>query len=341
MTEFTPPNLDPIKAPKPSSGSKLTWLLLILLALLGAGGAISWHYWQQIQAPTDTLLNQHSQQLQQMAQQLQALQLQLQTRISTETQQAKQLTQLEQKLTQLDIQQQDKWLALEAQALVKLALQRLALVQDPAAARRLLQAADNILSQAHDAKLLAVRKVLNQQILALQQAEQVDVNSLFLQLGALHEAVAQFHPVLDQPAPIVDEPAVAMKPAPEGWWNKIKYQFELLLKKLTSLVSIKHHQKAIDPLLSAEQAQLVKQNTLLLIEQAQLALLQGRNEAWQYSLKQAKQWFVQYSGAQPNPALLQQFDQLQAINIQQRLPNIQAANTAISDYLKSQLDTEV
>src|SRR5207244_941365 len=95
-------------------------------------------------------------------------------------------------LTQLNQRQgvKDKsWELAESQYLIKLAVYNVSLVNNPALAMKLLQAADKNLQQLPDPDLLPVRKTLADNIAKLNATPTVDVAGLILKLQALqHEA---------------------------------------------------------------------------------------------------------------------------------------------------------
>ena len=253
-------------------------LLLICVAGLLAGGWFGWQHWQGWQ-----------QQASRQSDQLAELQRTLETLQAQRQDQAQRLEALETALTDtgealdsLRAGGQRDWLINEAGALASLAQQRLLQTGDIEAADRLLAAADQVLARADDADLLPARRALAKDRQALDGARQVDTAGLVLRLAALQDRVVALT-VTTPPAPA--EPA----PVPEqGDW------LDALIARLP--VKVRHFDQAVPLPLDESQASLLRLTLNALLEQAQLALLQGRAQVYRESLGQARQilatWFA-------------------------------------------------
>ena len=266
-------------SPLMQGGAALVNLLMLvcLAALLGAGW-MGWQKWQVWQAQSAR----QSEQLAQLQDTLGDLQAQRQA-------QAKQLDNLEARLSettgaldQLRTGGQRDWLLNEAASLASLAQQRLLLTGDIDAADRLLAAADQVLARADDPAMLPARRALAKDRQALEGARQVDTPGLVLKLAALQERVAALT-VTRAPAPALDKPA----PAEGDWWDA-------LVARLP--VQVRQHDTAVPLPLNESQASLLRLTLNALLEQAQLALLQGRHGVYREALTQARailaDWFA-------------------------------------------------
>jgi uroporphyrin-3 C-methyltransferase len=184
-------------------------------------------------------------------------------------------------LTDLKSGGQRLWLINEARALASLASQRLLLTQDALAARRLLKAADETLARLDDPAVLPARKALALDMETLSGASQVDVQGMVLRLGALRELVAELAVPAEASPPERDTPDVD-----QPWWQDV-------LDRMP--VTVRRHEGAVPLPLSGEQASLVRLTLDGSLQQAQLALMQGRAEAYGQAVENARstleQWF--------------------------------------------------
>lgn len=299
----------------------LTFLLVLVLA--GAGVAL-WYGWQALQ--TQQSLNQT---LQQQISDLQSAQTRFQEDSAAEqTAGDSRLAALEQRLQENAATLRDmaaggqrNWLLNEADALASLAQERLLLTADLQAAERLLAAADATLARSNDAAVIPARRALAKDMEALEAARQVDVPALVLRLGALAGRIPDdINSGAEASAQEFSNRAVQV----EGdWWDQ-------LLARLPIAVT---RSEVITRPLDADQATLVRLQLQTSLQQAQLALLQGRADVYKTALAQAQDlldaWYPQgHSGV---AALREGITGLAAAPVEQALPDIGAGLAAIRD----------
>lgn len=305
-------------SPRSQAGKALPALLIVLLlGGIAAGGWWGWQYYQQLVKAKS-----------QLAEQVVALNAQL-SRQHGETQAA--LAALEKKQADLAAEQvrerrvlsdlqsggQQQWLLNEARALASLASQRLLLTQDHHAALRLLQAADNVLVRLDTPEVLPAREALAVDMDALRAAAGADVQGAVLRLGALRQQVSALAVPATEAPPERDLPDVDLP-----WWQDA-------LQRLP--ISVHHHEGPVPLPLNQEQAMLVRLTLDGSLQQAQLALMQGRAKAYQQAIDNARQtvsqWFrVDDPLAQHFSVTLKQMDQEQW---SYRLPEIGRGLAAI------------
>lgn len=213
-------------------------------------------------------------------------------------------------------------LATEAEYLVRLASQRVALMRDPAGALALLAAADAALRDIRTADTHAARAAIAADIATLRQAAAVDTEALFLRLEALAAQVEQVATPSTVGAPSPGAPgargAAGEAPAPgQGWWER-------LAGALSTLVTVRRTDTPFTPALTDSERTVAALNFRLRTEQAQLALLQRRGAVYAASLAQADAWLARLPGDNPvrRGALHRELTSLRAIDIGQRLPDL-------------------
>ncbi|MGB2247148.1 MAG: uroporphyrinogen-III C-methyltransferase [Alcanivorax sediminis] len=260
------------------------WLVIVILILagvIGAGGWLGWQEYQRLQADKSDVVGQMEKLKSDMAAQRSEVQGALAAFEKKQAEQATQRIKDQAILTDMKTGGQKLWLINEARALASLASQRLLLTQDAMAARRLLEAADGVLARIDDPSVLVARQALAVDMDKLSRANKVDVQGMVLQLGALRQTVAELAVPVEEAPPERDTPDVS-----QPWWKDV-------LDRMP--VTVRHHDGRVPLPLSAEQASLVRLTLDGSLQQAQLALMQGRGEAYQQALTNAdltlKQWF--------------------------------------------------
>lgn len=213
-------------------------------------------------------------------------------------------------------------LASEAEYLVRLAAQRLALMQDPAGALALLSAADGVLADIRDADTHAARAALSRDISALRSSGTLDVEALYLRLSALPAQLESAGPVAAS-GTAAGTPAATATPStapPVSAWDR-------LVGTVTSLVTIRRVDVAPAPAVTPGEREMAARTFALLVQQAQLALLQRNGAIYQHSLAQADQWLDRTSTghSQRRQALRRELSSLRAIDIGARLPDLSAS----------------
>ncbi len=260
------------------------WLVLVILLLagvIGAGGWLGWQEYQRLQADKADVVGQMETLKAAMASQRSEVQGALAAFEKKQAELAAQRIKDRAALSDMKSGGQKLWLINEARALASLASQRLLLTQDAMAARRLLEAADNILARIDDPAVLPARQALAVDMDKLSRAGKVDVQGMVLQLGALRQTVAELAVPVEEAPPERDMPDTS-----QPWWQDV-------LDRMP--VTVRHHEGRVPLPLSAEQASLVRLTLDGSLQQAQLALMQGRGKAYKQALTNAevtlKEWF--------------------------------------------------
>lgn len=247
---------------------------------------------------------------------------------------------LTQSIQQVQAQQsisETDWLLAEAEYLLRLANQRILMEQNASGALALLASADEILLRANDVALYPVREALAKDMASLQALPRLDTEGLFLRLSALNAQVPSLRliPVTDRhPLPSLLE-EISPESVKESWGSGARETFASAMSKLEQLVVIQHRDEPIQPLLSPEQTYYLQQNLHLMFEQAQYALLQGRQAAYDESLNKASRWIEAYFQANDATtlALLEGIQTLKTVTVHVEIPAINGSLNALQQHI--------
>lgn len=365
-----PPPVKPTPSPTPPSppqrkkGGGATALLLLVLLLAVAGGGF-W-LWQQLQrqaqqvqelqaqiaASDGQLAGLQSQVQRQVGDQLAAAQSRAETQerewrqqlSAIQNQQGELRQQVEgqqQRLASLSTTSREDWLLAEAEYLLNIANQRVLMERTADNAAALLRSADERLQQVSegtgDGEIFAIRKALNLDLAALEKVVPVDKEGIYLRLYALAETVDDL-PRLQLPEFATNSEAAdaSSDPAVEpGWGERIWRGLRNLAGSLDRYVRIEDVEAPAQPLVDGYATRLAALNVRLLLEQAQLALLQEEATVYRHSLEKAQTLLQNYYiDSEQNRQLRASLAELAAVEVAPELPDISASRVLLRDYLR-------
>lgn len=348
------PTVETVVTKSPAKkGNGIAWFaLLVALLAAGAAGYSAWLLLQQTEQ-LQALENVSSGQQQQAQSLKQALD-------SGDSKTTKALAQRDQQLAQLSSALQDAnavidghsrrllsltatttddWRLAEVEYLLRLANQRILTARDAGTALNLLRASDQILLELGDPRLFTVRQAIADDRAALSLSGTQDFDGIFLQLSALGKQIDKL-PLLVVPEFTRVEPvdlATSMDAA-VGWQQKLGAIATSTWSELTGLLVIQQREADIKPLLPPEQQYYLRSNLRLLINQAQLALLDGRQTAYSESLSSAGQWLRDYfpTDEAAIQAVIADVEQLQKNKVEAELPDVANSLLAIKAFIADQ-----
>ena len=338
----------------PGGGTGIAWLALLLV--FGLAGGAGWLLWQAQQRESDLLQrlavleeqgrsapapvvtavddNGVRTQMEALQSQYGKLQPQLKEQHHAVQQQRQalqdqavrlqalesQLGEQRSELAKLSGGDQDSWLLAEVEYLLRLANQRLIMASDTVSARGLLQSADTILRQLDDVALHPVRRAVAADIAALRALPEIDTEGLYLRLSALADQVGGLV--------IFALPEREIGPAAleegDGWHQRLRQGYEEALHTLSRYVTVRRREMPFEALVDPQWEALLRQNLVMLLQQAQVALLSGNQPLYHASLQRARHWLVEYYLAEEAAAaaLARELDDLAAQAIAVELPDI-------------------
>ncbi len=362
-----------------AASDKKLWILgLLMLVGWGATGAAAYWVYQQQFGATDALENNLAQmqiQLQQTLAQSKTEQTQvledfrqkviteltnIEHTASTEANKLSQqfndhelrLNGMQERLAALSTTSREDWLLAEAEYLLRIANQRVLLEGTPDNVVPLLVRADAIVERASkglgDRELLAIRRLLADEITALKLLAPVDTQGVYLALESLAQNIHNLPtlPLREErftqaTTPEADnqsdtDQSTYVSPNP-SWLTQFKTEMANVFAFLRSSFSIKSEQELANPIVSQQRLQLMQLNTRLLIEQAQIALLKQNTTSYQASLKAASELTTQYYFDSPaRNAFAQQLNDLAAQDIAPTLPDIGGSLKLLHTYIAEQ-----
>ena len=335
----------PSPTPQPAKPSQRWAMLSLLVAFIAIAGCV--YLWQQSYSQQAWLqqsrvdINTAIQRLDEQLEKQRQLQRQLDQQEDAASRQLQQSTQQIESLQQELVSQQkrllalsttdrDDWLLAEAAYLIRLANHRLLMAKEIKGAAALLAAADEIIRGLDDSALYPVRQALAVDREALRVAEQLDVEGLYLQLAAIAHQAGQLQ--------LVAMPQLTIKEAevvePEGWQERLQWGIDAAIQKLSQYIQINRRDEIYQPLLSPEYEAVAQQNIQLMFEQAQMAVLSGKQQLFDDSLAKAKRWLQRYYALDQSATnkILAAIDELAVKKITIELPDISGSMRALKDY---------
>lgn len=257
----------------------------------------------------------------------------------------KNIDQLQQRLTDAIKQvnatretSREDWLLAESEYLLRLANQRVLMEQTANGALTLLKATDNILRESDDVALYNVRQALAEDIAALEAVPTLDTEGTYLKLAAINRQVDNLRVI-----PVTDKrklPSMLEEITPDSveksWTEGAAAAWSKAVGKFEKLVVIQHRDEPVEPLMSPEQTYYLQQNLHLMLEQAQLALLQRKQQAFDASLEKASNWIATYFDAKDatSQSLLRALNEMSQLDIAPELPEISGSLKALKDHLR-------
>jgi len=333
------------KAKKPASA--MGWLALLIALVALAGVLYGWWFLQQSKQQDSAQQDRFSQSQLQLVDSFksstQVLSSQVQGFISSSEIQQQQLADLQAQLQATKRQigevtqvSRRSWMLAEAEYLLRLASQRLLMERETASALALLNSADQILVRVAEPGLFPIRESLARETAALRAVAHLDVEGVFVKLAALSEQVKSL--ALLTPEGFVDADDQAAEVASAAEENSV---FEAALERFNDMVIVRHRDQPLAPLLAPEQHYYIQQNLRLMMEQAQLALLQRSPGVYTRSLEKATSWVDEYFQINKTAqALLVSLRELQQLHVDPELPDISQSLALLKAYLNNPLPGE-
>lgn len=213
------------------------------------------------------------------------------------------------------------WRMAEVEYLLTVANHRLSLAKDRQTAIAVFETADSRLQAIADPALLTVRKKVASEIAALRAVPNVDIPGIAVQLASMAESVEQL-PLIDKKRVEIatEKPEsksdLEWREIPEAVWNDVK-----------SLVVVRRHQKATEPLLPPKEAWFLYQNLQLKLEQAKLVALQKNTALFVQSLNEASSWLADYFDTESTAveSMQESLDKLKKKELRPSLPDVSAS----------------
>ncbi len=230
----------------------------------------------------------------------------------------------------------EDWLMAEVEYLLRLANHRVLLERDPGGAVALFEAADRIVQDAEGITAFELRKAIASDIAKLKAVRSVDVDGIFVRLSALKGLVGDLRQrkLEYRPEPQETE-ATVDNGAPQGFIDRAMALLRQAGTKLGGLVQYRTGGEKIRPILPPEEEYYLRQNLVLKVQLAQLALLRGDQEIYARSLVESRRWVA--GNFDPDDsvtkAVLQDIDELMNVDIAREMPDVSESLREARDLL--------
>ena len=242
----------------------------------------------------------------------------------------------------------DDWRLAEVEYLLRLANQRILISKDAQTALNLLQAADQIVLELGNPQLFTLREAIANDSAAIAMVGELDLDGVFLKLAAQARQIDKLlllrvPEFTSQPAPPIHNLAGASELAApvsltESWLARLQEIAQSTWAELKSLVVIQQRGSDIKPLLPPEQQYYLRNNLRLLINQAQLALLDGRAIPYRESLTEAVSLLENYFPLEQaaNQQMVSELAALAAVTVTADYPDVSDSLLAIKAVFAEQ-----
>jgi len=301
----SPDNPKPAQsAPPKTAKTGLLWLITLLNLLLLGGAAYGgyWYFNQHSVSQTklDTLRSELNNELGQKHSQMASRAATLEQQISAQAEAtqdvldgeaAQQATveQLENQLQgalaqiqELDGRRPTDWLIAEADYLVRMAGRKMWLEKDLRTAIMLLGNADQRLKSLADPSVLPVRALIAQDIQALKQVNPVSEVSVALALDGLIKQVDKL--AIITPKEANEFTSEEVSDSASDWQQNLLNVWRSLVN---DFIRVEYRDEPVEPMMTAQQEWLSREQIKLALQQAQAAALAGEQALYQASIERA------------------------------------------------------
>lgn len=189
-----------------------------------------------------------------------------------------------------DASQKSLWALAEVEYLIRLAIHKISFDKDPKTAATILMTADGVLSRIDEPAFLDLRKKLATKLFAVKSLPSFDREGIMVKLSAISLQVPEFAIVKLQAPGLMQDKPEADTVAETGWeqqlqksWTSIKAALPVRRVDLKEL-----------PLISPKESFYLRQHLLLILEQAQLALMKNDVALFNGHIDRASALLTQY-----------------------------------------------
>ena len=234
------------------------------------------------------------------------------------------------RLLSMSTTSREDWLLAEAEYLLKLANQRVLIERNAGASVALLTKADAILRDLDDPDLYSLRAAIQDDLIKLKLVEAIDVEGIYLRLGALARQVEQI--------PFVKNTFEHATETQAGESEDAAPQSSLkrFLRTLGGYYRIIDDSEKPEVLLPPDASAYLYLNLRMSLEQAQLALLREQQAIYNSSLEQSLRWLNRYfPGSSVSQRFSTELTELLEIKVVRDLPDISASLELLRAYIEN------
>ncbi len=295
------------KQPLRSKSCFMAWLAigLLLVTLIGLFLGLSYFWFKNRERLND------------YQSQLSILQTQISQNLANDKNRQQQISQLQNFIEQKFSSNDNAILLANVNQLIQLAQYNLVYFYDAGNALSALTLADQQLSAivSPDIRLENLHQLLTQYLINLKAFPHIDLTTILAQLQSLKLQITQL--------PLLPNSNSSKPPTPEAATNNLQENkwaraLKNSLESFRQLIIIRHLNKPIEPLLPEIEQQYLQHNLLLLLQQAQWALIHHEPAIYQSSLQEIQENIKGHfaTNSLDTQTILQSINQLKQVNLQ-------------------------
>lgn len=285
-------------------------LIIAIIAILACAGIFYWQNQQQI-ALEQNLIKQNSQQasnaMLQIKTLLQTQQANLDVQLAknvSDVQQAtaKESLELKAQVERLSQNQPSDWLLHETEYLIRIAARTIWLEKDTQAATSLLQEANQRIQELNDPHYLPLRQVIHDDIETLKLLPRLETQEVVLTLISLNKQINQL-PLAMAKIPQKTEVTDSFELSSDvnDWQANLAKTWA---KFLDDFITVSRRTGSVEPLISPEYQQNLRENLSLKLQLAQWAATQENADIYLASLNDVQDWLQDYFALQAPQSIL-------------------------------------
>jgi len=227
------------------------------------------------------------------------------------------------------------WQLAEAEYLLRLANQRLVMSGEVRGSKALLQAADGVLVELDDVALISVRQAIAADIAALNRADSLDVEGLYLRVAALSSNV-EYLSLRSAKRWQSDEQLAAPETTSDSLWQT---GLQKAWATLSQLVVVRQSEQRVLPQMSDVEVIQLQQGLHYLVEQAKFAVITGKQPLYNAAIANLQRWILDYYDAEEHntAAMLSELQLLSDARVSQVWPDIGGSLHALQMVIKDRL----
>ncbi len=219
------------------------------------------------------------------------------------------------------------WIVAEVEYLLRMANQKILMEQDPKCALTLFIAADTILADSQGLTAFSLREAMATDIAKLEVVKVLDREGLYLRLSAFVSQVGELKQRELRYSPTVQQEEVTIGAQQLTFVEKVADVAAKAGKRITTLVDYRRNEVEITPILPPEEEYYLRQNLIMKLQLAQIALLERNGEIFRVSLTEAIYWINKYFDPSDTvtTSMRAGLEELAVINVQRPMPDVTAS----------------
>ena len=241
----------------------------------------------------------------------------------------------------MGVNPRNEWMLAEALYMSRLASQRLIIERSAQSALTLLLETDKLLARFNDPKLNFAREALSEEITSLRLLDKVDHSGIIFELNSLANEIEKLKIVELTGSPRSSHDKLSNSDSNSGNDDQLGINRigNLISDKFANIVRIRRFDTTIQPIISSEDMQLIRQSIQLQFQQAIYAVIREEQELFQSNLDRISIHLNKYFQMNESASkFINRLNDLSNLKIKQQLPQIGRASELLVSYLNQRND---